>query len=254
MRVIDFHSHILPAIDDGSESVEMSLEMLRRMKAYGADLVVSTSHFYGRRSTADEFLERRHRAAEKIVRALSETEFGSLTPAILSESMRCLPDLPEVRLGAEVAFRFGIEEDPNLERLCIEGTNTLLLELPFGDWTEYEADAVASIAVDRGLDVVLAHFERFPSFRKNSPIAERLMGLPVTLQVNAEDLLPFMTRGKVLDLFRRRNTPILGSDAHNLTDRAPNLDAGREMIRKKLGERTLADCDRKAAELIGLEE
>jgi len=253
MPVIDFHSHILPAIDDGSESVEMSLGMLRAMKAYGTDLVVSTSHFYGRRSTVDEFLERRHRAAEKIVRALSETDFGSLTPAILSESMRCLPDLPEVRLGCEVAFRFGIDDDPDLGKLCIEGTNTLLLELPFGDWGEYEADVVQALAVDRGFDVVLAHFERFPAFRKNAPIADRIASLPVTLQVNAEDLLPMMTRGKVLDLFRRRIIPLLGSDAHNLTDRAPNLDKGREKIARKLGESVLAESDRNAARLAGLE-
>ncbi len=259
MRVIDFHSHILPEIDDGSESVEMSLGMLRKMKAYGTDLVVATSHFYGRHSTAGEFLERRAKAAERVLRALNGTDDGfardPLPGTVLTEALRHLPnDVPEIRLGCEVAFRFGIEEDPNLERLCIEGTKTLLLELPFGDWTDYEADAVASIAVDRGLDVVLAHFERFPSFRKGAPIVSRLANLPVTLQVNAEDLLPLMIRGKVLDLFRRRNVPILGSDAHNLTDRAPNLDEGREMVRRKIGGRVLEESDRKAASLLGLDE
>ena len=244
MRVIDFHSHILPGIDDGSDSVETSLGMLRKMKSYGTDLVVATSHFYGRRSTTEEFLERRANAAEKLARALMESSGSDKLP----------DDVPEIILGCEAALRFRIDEDPDLEKLCIEGTKTLLLELPFGDWTEYEADTVSAIAVDRGLDVVLAHFERFPGFRSGSPVARRLASLPVTLQINAEDLLPLMTRGKVLDLFRRRNVPLLGSDAHNLTDRAPNLDEGRAMIRKKLGEDILAQSDRNAARLLGLDE
>ena len=57
--VIDFHSHILPKIDDGSKSTAMSLEMLQRMKNYGCDLVVSTSHYYRKNEEISDFLERR---------------------------------------------------------------------------------------------------------------------------------------------------------------------------------------------------
>ena len=44
--VIDFHSHVLPGIDDGSRDVEMSLAMLREMRAQGVDVCVATPHFY----------------------------------------------------------------------------------------------------------------------------------------------------------------------------------------------------------------
>ena len=45
--MLDIHSHFLPKMDDGSKSVEMSLEMLRSSKAQGVTTIVSTSHFYG---------------------------------------------------------------------------------------------------------------------------------------------------------------------------------------------------------------
>ena len=44
--MIDFHSHILPGVDDGPQNMEDSLSMLRSSFLQGVDLVVSTSHFY----------------------------------------------------------------------------------------------------------------------------------------------------------------------------------------------------------------
>ena len=43
--MIDFHSHILPGVDDGSASVEESLELLRMLASQGVDTVVATPHF-----------------------------------------------------------------------------------------------------------------------------------------------------------------------------------------------------------------
>ena len=43
--MIDFHTHILPEVDDGSKSYEESLEMLKEAKNVGFDIVISTSHY-----------------------------------------------------------------------------------------------------------------------------------------------------------------------------------------------------------------
>ena len=45
MKVIDFHSHILPGIDDGSRNVQTSVDMLRMCKEHGVDLMIATPHF-----------------------------------------------------------------------------------------------------------------------------------------------------------------------------------------------------------------
>ena len=59
MAVTDFHSHVLPGVDDGSASVEESLAMLRLAAQQGIRRVVATPHFYPRYDDLERFLERR---------------------------------------------------------------------------------------------------------------------------------------------------------------------------------------------------
>ena len=68
----DFHSHILPGIDDGCKTVEESIKALRMMADYGVDRVAATPHFYASQSgeTPDEFLVRRNAAEEKLREAM----------------------------------------------------------------------------------------------------------------------------------------------------------------------------------------
>lgn len=55
----DYHCHILPKMDDGSESVEMSIKMLEMMKLQGVDRIIATPHFYAHRErSVERFLER----------------------------------------------------------------------------------------------------------------------------------------------------------------------------------------------------
>ena len=230
-RVIDFHTHVLPKMDDGSKSVEMSLEMLRTMRQQGIDTVVATPHYYARHEDIDRFLERRAYALQQLTEALDA-------------------DCPQLVTGAEVAFYFGIEQERDLDKLCIAGSRTLLLEMPFAAWGDYELNAVSSLCLDRSFDVVLAHFERFVPFQKGSDMAERILALPVYVQINAETLLPLLSRGRWLKMFEQGRAHLLGSDAHNLTDRAPNLGKAREIIAKKTGQDVLERIDRCGSELI----
>ena len=57
--MIDLHSHILPGVDDGSESVEMSCAMLNELQKQGVETVVATPHFYPQQDTPERFLRRR---------------------------------------------------------------------------------------------------------------------------------------------------------------------------------------------------
>ena len=55
---IDFHSHILPEIDDGSRSVEESVAILDMMAADGVTVVAATPHFYCTQNSIDTFLQK----------------------------------------------------------------------------------------------------------------------------------------------------------------------------------------------------
>ena len=233
MSVVDFHSHVLPGIDDGSKNVEMSREMLARIKASGVDTVVATPHFYGSRRTLAEFLDRRRRAIERLYAAVPKE------------------DMPQLRIGAEVAFYSGLlrENGEHIEKLCIDGTRTLLLEMPFSVWTDFEINEVASLCLDYKLNVVIAHIERYQSFETRE-MKEKLLRLPVYLQINSGTLLPWRGRKEWLRMFGEGQAKLLGSDCHNLTDRSPNLAEGREILRKKLGDGVLQRIDKTAEELL----
>lgn len=231
LPVIDFHTHVLPRMDDGSKSSEMSLEMLRQMKSSGVDLVVATSHYYHRNESIDRFLARRE-ASYRHLREKTDRTYPLVVP------------------GAEVAFYFGIEEEPEIGKLCIGDTDVLLLEMPFAPWSTYELNAVSSLCYDRRLTVVLAHYERFVEFQEENRMLERILELPVLVQINAEDLLPAFAGRRWVKMFEEGKAHLLGSDAHNLTNRAPNLAEGRAVLQKKLGDEALRKIDRCGAKLL----
>ena len=221
---IDLHSHILPQLDDGSDSVEMSLAMLRREAEQGVDVVCATSHYYAKYSSIPAFCERRAEALERLASVLTA-------------------ELPRVLPAAEVAY-FPHMEEQDLTPLCIQGTRTLMLEMPFADWTGLQLETMEALVLDCRYDVVLVHPERFCFSKSNRHKLEKLAELPIGLQVNAGSLLRWGTRRLALDLLQMAQYPLLGSDCHNLTSRPPNLKEGRKVVMQKLGEAFLKKIDR----------
>ena len=233
MKITDIHSHILPGIDDGSRNSEMSLKMLSIMASSGVDVVCATPHFYGNRISAEHFLERRARSFNALQEAMGDKR----------------SNYPDILLGAEVAFYSGLLKNNDIEKLCIGDTNTLLLEMPFIPWTDYEINQVADLCFNKKLNVIIAHIERYDDLAYDDML-ERLLMLPVYVQINAESLLHLRGRRKLLGMFKDGSAKLLGSDAHNLDSRAPNLMEGRRVIERKLGADALDRIDRCAQELL----
>ena len=201
VKTIDLHSHLLPQLDDGSQSVEMSLAMLRREAEQGVGR--------GLRHLSLLCPSRRDR---RVLRPAAE--------ALERLSAAMTDDLPQVLPAAEVAY-FSHMEERDLEPLCIRGTRTLMLEMPFTDWTDLQVETVEALVLDCRYQVVLVHPERFCFSKSNLHQLERLAQLPIGLQVNAGALLRWGTRRLALDLLQLTGTPLLGSDCHNLTSARP---------------------------------
>ena len=231
LPVIDFHTHVLHDMDDGSKSVGMSVEMLRKTRETGIGIVVSTSHYYRKKESISSFVSRRN---EKLAELLPQLDAS------------CSGIVP----GAEIALYFGIEEDPDLDRLCIGDTRALLIEMPFQSWGPYEINALSSLCYDRRFTVILAHYERFADFQKDNELYEEVLKLPLYIQINALSLTFGLRSGKWLGMFRDGSAHLLGSDCHNLDSRPPDLDRGREAIRRKLGTDVLDRIDRNAVSLL----
>lgn len=214
---IDFHTHILPGIDDGSRNVEMSLRMLAAQREQQVDEIVATPHFYAQKDSVEEFLLRRQRSYEKLKTAMEENGFDQ-----------------KLYLAAEVYYFQGIGSAGMIPKLCVEGTQTLLLEMPFAQWDSAIYADVEKLVRHQKLKVVLAHIERYYEFQKKKEIWDAVMELPLYRQMNAGVFLNWKKRHKAFQLAKEATTIILGSDCHNTDTRRTNLAAGRVVLAKKI--------------------
>ena len=230
---IDFHTHILPGIDDGSRNVEMSLEMLAAQEKQGVEEIVATPHFYAQNDSVDDFLHRRHHSYEKLKTAMEERKI----------------EIP-LHLAAEVYYFQGIGGATMVPKLCIEGTNTILLEMPFAQWNKAVYADVEKLVRKQKLKVVIAHIERYYEFQKKKDIWDAVMDLPLYKQMNAGVFLNWKRRRKAFQLAKEAGTIILGSDCHNTESRKPNLAEGRAVLVKKFGEGFVKDTDQLTREVL----
>lgn len=231
--MIDLHTHILPGIDDGSPNVATSLQMLRQMVTQGTKIICASSHYYADEQSIEEFCERRDAAFEQLYQKRQNDIYPVVIPA------------------AEVAFFPGISEKNGLEQLCIKGTNTLLLEMPFCEWNDYQREEVVSLTLDCNFQVVIVHPERFLFSENNRRHLKKLQELPIGLQVNAGSLIRWRLRKTALRILEQASCPLLGSDAHNLESRPPNLRAGQSIVERKLGKAFWQQMQENAGSLIG---
>lgn len=229
--IVDFHSHILPGMDDGSDSKKTTLALLSLLHEQQISIVCATPHFYRDREDIPSFLARR------------EESIAQLNDCNISQ---------QILLGAEVAWFPGIAHCEELDLLTVAGTRTLLLEMPFDEWSGQRMEDVLHLHLDREFHVVLAHPERFLFSKGNKQKINRMVDAGVSLQVNAGTLVRWTTRKQGLELLMSTSTPFLGSDCHNLKERAPRIGEARRVIEKKLGSEFLADMDNGMCEALGI--
>lgn len=214
----DLHSHILPGVDDGSESVAESVEMLRMEAAQGICHVVATPHFYPNHDTPERFFSRRSRAEEALWQEMSRHS-----------------GLPTVEVGAETYFFRGMSDSDILPELTIGGKNSILIEMPPAPWPDAVFEELAAIRRKRGLIPIVAHIDRYIGPFRTHSIPERLAALPVLVQANAEFFLERRTARMALKMLKAGRIHLLGSDCHHVSERSPNLGPALERIAGKLG-------------------
>ena len=229
--MIDWHSHVLPDMDDGSRSLEESLAMLSALKEQGISAVVATPHFYANDDSVESFLDRRSESYSKLWGSLSE-------------------EYPRVLCGAEVAYYPGIARLKDLRRLTIGNTNLLLLEMPISRWSDATVNEIIELSAARGVSVVLAHVERCITLQSRA-VVNRLIRNGILMQVNASFFAGFFTGRKALRLIRSGVVHFVGSDCHNMTSRPPRISTAYELIRKKLGDSFISQMNRYGHRVLG---
>lgn len=228
--MIDIHTHILPGMDDGSVSLEESLAMAKESARQGVRLLAATPHFYATQEDPNSFLRRRERSL-----ALLESAWQDGFPTLL--------------VGAEVRYFDGISRVEKIAHLTLDHTRILLLEMPFTSWSGRMVDEVLELQRSRGLQVLLAHVERYLK-DQDGQVWETFRQNGVWMQCNANFFLRWQTKRKAQALFKKGEIQMLGSDTHNMTSRPPNLAMARDALVKSLGQAVWRSFERQSYALL----
>lgn len=233
----DFHSHILPEMDDGSSSIDESLKLLKMLTDAGVERVVLTPHFYRSDENIASFIERRQKSYEKLMSAADS-----------------LDNPPEFILGAEVYFYPSLSSDPDFDKLCMGNTNYILLELPFEHLYENFFIDFSKFMNRCNHKILLAHIERYLKFGNTQKEIDRLLSFGgISCQMNCTSLAEasWLQQGKLIKMISNGTINVLGSDAHNLHRRPPMFKEALNIINKKCSKDTLDRINAYGDKLLG---
>ncbi len=197
---VDMHSHILPGIDDGSDSLERSLELVRAMKELGYRKLIMTPHVM--------------------------SDFYKNTPEIIREKLQLLRQAVaeagidmELDCAAEYYLDEGfLEKLENNQELLTFGDKYLLFETSFLNEPLNLREAIFTMR-SKGYQPVLAHPERYTYFYGKYEELVALRELGVMFQPNLNSLAGYYSPGarEVAErLIEQGFVEFLGSDAHGL--------------------------------------
>ena len=207
--MIDFHSHILPGIDDGASSTEEALEMARLAAVTGVTQIAATPHFDG------------------TVEALPRL-------AVIRETYRLLrsalirADIPlALRSGAEILCLPDTVELARTHQLpTYEGTNYVLTEFYFDEAFAFMDQTLTGL-LSCGYRPVVAHPERYNVIQRNPGLLRRWAKIGCTLQLNKGSILGRLgsnSEETAHEILSMGLAQLIASDAHGCENRTPHMD------------------------------
>jgi len=215
--VIDIHSHILPEVDDGSKSWDVSVAMCRMAAADGITHQVATPHANDRYHYDRAYLQTLVAHLQSLV-----------GPAL------------KLSLGCDFHLSYDNMQDvlANPERYAIEGTHYMLVELSNYSVPQQTTDCFMQLG-DRGITAIITHPERNPILRESLPRVVEWAEQGCVIQMTGSALTGFWgerVRQAAIWLLERQAVHVLATDAHDLEKRVPVLSTSRDAAAEICGE------------------
>jgi len=170
----DFHNHLVPAVDDGSDTLEDALDGISRMAAAGIRRIVTTPHLDA------SLLRDPEGSAEYLARV--DTGFAE----VHASALRRLPDL-DLRRGHELRLDVP-DPDTTDERVRLGGTSFLLVEWPRFQIPPATVEVLARLRAS-GVRPVIAHPERYHGIEGELTLVEEWRRVGAYLQVTYGSLV-----------------------------------------------------------------
>lgn len=215
--MIDIHCHILPEVDDGSRSLNESIEMALIAREQGIKKIVNTSHYH------PDF---RYKKGEELLKELED--FNN----VLKENMIDI----EVLIGNEIYYTKDlIKEIDDLDFYTLNNSRYILIELPPTNFPTDLCNIVYELK-EKNYIPVFAHVERYREVQENPELIYDIINAGAIIQINSHSILG--KSGKELQrtcdtLISRNMVHVVGTDAHRSKRRTPIfLDAYQYVFEK----------------------
>ncbi len=215
--LFDIHSHILPKVDDGSDSLETSVKLLEMMKAQGITDVLATPHFY----PSEMNLERFETKIEKAYLALKQEVKDK--------------DLPRIYLGCELLYFKGLGTVSSLEQFCLNNSEYMLLELTDGNIGSTLFKDLDMIINHWGITPIIAHIERYFKAKEYKNLIKYVKKENLPIQLNTESVTSSYYGKAVKKLLKDNLFIVLGTDTHSVEHRPPLMDKALSHITQNYG-------------------
>jgi tyrosine-protein phosphatase YwqE len=197
---VDMHSHLIPGIDDGSKSMEESLELIQRLASYGLRKIITTPHIM--------------------------SEYYKNTPEIISmglEDLRKVVKAEGISIEIDAAAEYYMDEIllekiKDGEKLLTFGDNYILVETGFINKPQMLLETMFQLEMS-GYKPILAHPERYQYLLADKGLLGDLVDRKILFQVNLLSLTGFYSK-PVKDfaesLVERDLVKFFGTDCHNV--------------------------------------
>ena len=164
--MIDIHTHVLHNCDDGSDSLELSIEQITNMIDKGVTDIVLTPHY---------------------MNSYVQTDANIINKQFIELSKATADMKIDLHKGGEIFLNTGVEDNIDRE-LCIGNTSYILVETNMGEFTN-DIYKILFKLVKRGFRPILAHPERYNYIMNDPEMAEDFLHRNVYLQINAGSIL-----------------------------------------------------------------
>lgn len=218
-NIIDIHSHVLPGVDDGSDSPETSYRMLEIASRSGISQIILTPH--------------------------NKPMHRNVPPHRIAERMKQLQDgldrhRTAIRLypGNELYYREGLAEElQSGEAMTLANSHYVLTEFSPNAEYEYIRNGIYSLQV-YGYRPILAHVERYRNICLKPEKVGEMVKMGCYMQVNAGSIMGnfgFSAKQFTKKLLQQKLVSFIASDAHDTGKRSPWMSDCADYVMKKFG-------------------
>ena len=195
LNMIDFHSHILPGIDDGSRSIGQSIQILKEAKEAGFSKVISTSHYM------EEYFECNENNRKQLIEELQKE----------------VQDI-ELFLGSEIYITNNIVDlIKEGKASSINGTKYVLFEFPLAETKPMNDKEVIYRLIENGYVPIIAHPERYPFIQKDPDYLFELSDMGALFQANFGSIIGMYgnkAKKTLKELLKNDLISFFGTDTH----------------------------------------